>query len=160
MDLVRAGIVTVLYAGLTLVLQPISYGPVQVRISDALSILPYIPWYGFNAVIGLTLGTLIANMISPYGFYDMILGTLTNLIYSLIAWVLGRILYPSLWGMVIVVLEEIIITAFMIGYVLLHIIYQVPLEIAFLGVLIGSCISQGVLGFSLGLLITRRGRQR
>jgi len=39
-------------------------------------------------VIGLTLGTLIANIVSPYGFYDVLIGSAANLIYSIIAFIL------------------------------------------------------------------------
>ncbi|MEZ0290362.1 MAG: QueT transporter family protein, partial [Sulfolobales archaeon] len=159
-SLVRASVITTLYASITVLLQPISYGPVQVRVSDALSILPYIPRYGVNAVIGLALGTLLANIVSPYGVYDIVVGTTANLVYSLVAWVLGRILYPSIKGLILVAIEEIIITSLFIGYILLHIIYAVPLEIAVSGVAIGSTISQGVLGFLLGLWIIRREKSR
>jgi len=155
-NIIRASFITTLYAGLTILLQPISFGPVQVRIADALSILPYFPQYGINAVIGLTLGTLIANIVSPYGFYDVLIGSATNLIYSIIALYIGRIMYPSKKGLILVASEEIIVTTFFIGYVLLHIIYNTPVEVSMPGVAFGSIISQGLLGISLGIMILRR----
>jgi len=155
-NVIRASFITILYAGLTILLQPISFGPVQVRVADALSILPYFPQYGLNAVIGLTLGTLMANVVSPYGFYDVLIGSTTNLIYSIIAWLIGRVMYPSKIGLIFVAAEEIIITTFFIGYVLLHEIYEVPVEVSVPGVAFGSMIAQGALGMSLGMMILRR----
>jgi uncharacterized membrane protein len=61
-----------LYAALVMALPGISYGPLQIRIADILSPLPYI--MGFESVVGLTLGTLIANILSPYGIWDMAIG--------------------------------------------------------------------------------------
>jgi len=157
--MIRAGFIAVIYATITIILQPISFGPIQVRIADALSPLPYIPKYGFYAVVGLVVGTLIANIVSPYGVYDMVLGSLTNLIYGLIAWVIGKILYPSKIGLLLVVVEEIIITTFIIGFVLMHLIYNVPLIVAISGVLLGSTVSQGILGYLLTMMLIRRERK-
>ena len=52
--------IAALYAALTLLLMPISYGNLQCRVSEALTILPVLlP----EAVPGLTVGCLIANLI-------------------------------------------------------------------------------------------------
>lgn len=154
--IIRAGLIAIVYAGATIILQPISFGPVQVRVADALSPLPYVRRYGIYAVIGLTVGTLLANVVSPYGIYDILIGTATNLIFSLIAWLIGRVAYPSRTGLLLVIAEEVLVTTFFIGYILLHIIYGVPVTISIPGVLLGSLISQGVLGYFLTIYLIRR----
>ncbi len=154
--IIRAGFIAVLYATTTIILQSISFGPVQVRVADALSPLPYIPRYGLYAVAGLVMGVLIANIVSPYGIYDIILGSITNLIYGVIAWLIGRFMYPSKIGLLLVIAEEIAITTFFIGYVLLHIVYNIPLVVSISGVMLGSVISQGILGYLLTMMLIRR----
>jgi uncharacterized membrane protein len=47
------------------------YGPVQVRVSEALSVLPFVlPW----APWGLYIGCLAANLVSPFMIYDITVG--------------------------------------------------------------------------------------
>ena len=54
----QASMIAAIYTALTLALSPVSYGPVQFRISEALCILPY---FTPAAVPGLFLGCLISN---------------------------------------------------------------------------------------------------
>lgn len=55
----------------------ISYGPIQFRFSEALCLLPYLfP----EAVGGLFVGCLIANICSPYGLLDILVGSLATLL--------------------------------------------------------------------------------
>ncbi len=75
--IVRAAVIAAAYAALTVVLSPISYGVMQVRISEALTVLPALTP---AAVPGLFIGCLVANIISPYGLLDMIFGSLASLI--------------------------------------------------------------------------------
>jgi uncharacterized membrane protein len=73
----KAGIIAALYVMLTTLLYPISYGGFQVRVAEALSILPL--FYG-EAVFGLTVGCLISNMIGTNGLLDVVFGTLATFI--------------------------------------------------------------------------------
>ena len=73
----EAAIIAALYAALTYFLAPISYGAVQFRISEALTILPVLTP---AAIPGLTIGCLIANFNSPFGLVDVLLGTLATLL--------------------------------------------------------------------------------
>lgn len=72
--------IAALYAGLTLALQPISYGPVQVRVSEALTILPI---FYVEAIPGLFLGCLVANIFGGFGIYDIVFGSLLTLLAAL-----------------------------------------------------------------------------
>ena len=70
--LVRTAIIAALYAVITLVLAPISYGNIQFRVSEIMVLLAFFdPFY----IGGLTLGCFIANMLGPNGLPDMIFGT-------------------------------------------------------------------------------------
>ncbi len=71
--LARVALTAAIYALLT-VLPPfnaIGYGPVQVRISEALTVLPFLaPW----APWALYLGCILANLGSPFVAWDLTLG--------------------------------------------------------------------------------------
>lgn len=79
--LTRAGAIAAIYVALCLALSPISYGPLQVRIAEAMTVLPMI-WP--EAVPGLAVGALIANLLGPVGAIDVIFGTLATLIAAFI----------------------------------------------------------------------------
>ena len=55
----------------------LTFGPVQVRLGEALTVLPFL----FPATApGLALGCLITNVLSPYGPIDMVVGTVATAI--------------------------------------------------------------------------------
>jgi uncharacterized membrane protein len=117
---VNAVVLAATYAILVLVLPGLSYGPIQVRIADVLSPLPYI--MGFESVVGLTLGTLIANMFSPYGIWDVVVGTLCTFTYTLVNWALSRLVGFKRWMLPIIVVVDSIIVGLYIGVLLISII--------------------------------------
>ena len=71
-SIARAGVIAGVYAGLCLLLAPISYEVFQVRVAEALTVLPIV-WP--EAVVGLACGALIANLAGPLGVFDVIFGT-------------------------------------------------------------------------------------
>lgn len=73
----RSALIAAVYFGLSMALAPVSYGPLQFRASEALTMLPFIMIEG---VWGVTLGCLFTNMFSAYGIYDIVFGTLATLI--------------------------------------------------------------------------------
>ena len=87
--IVFAASIAAVYAVMTIVLMPISYGMIQFRVSEVLTILPYfIP----VAVPGLFVGCIIANMFNPSGIIlaDMIIGGSATLIAALITMQIGK----------------------------------------------------------------------
>lgn len=68
----RGAMVAALYAALTLGLAPVSYGAVQVRVSEFMTLFAF---YDKGLIPGLTLGCLISNVGSPFGITDMLIGT-------------------------------------------------------------------------------------
>ena len=114
-SLALGGMIGALYAGITLVLAPISYGPVQFRVAEMLTLLPF---YMPEAVPGLFVGCLIANAFSPGGALDMVVGSLA----TLAAAYLSRRM-PKLW---LAALPPVLINMAVIG-TMLHFIMDVPL---------------------------------
>ena len=79
--LARCSLIAAAYAALTLAFPALSYGPVQVRVSEALCILPF---FMPEAVWGLTVGCLVANLVGvAMGVtlpWDVLIGTLATFI--------------------------------------------------------------------------------
>ena len=85
--LITAAIVGALYAALTMLLAPISYGPVQIRVSEVLCIMPFfLPYTSW----GLFIGCAIANLLSAAGILDVVFGSLATLIACLCMAFLGK----------------------------------------------------------------------
>ena len=76
-------LIAALYAVITVICGPLSYvgGSLQLRFSEILNLLVF-----FNPIysIGLTIGCLIANLVSLYGIFDIVFGTLGTLISCLL----------------------------------------------------------------------------
>ena len=78
-DLTLAAMVAALYAlmGYFGDILQLTFGPVQVRFAEALTVLPFL----FPAAApGLAVGCLITNLLSPYGPVDVIFGTMATAI--------------------------------------------------------------------------------
>lgn len=78
MYLTQSGVIAALYVAVTALLQPVAFGPIQCRLSEALTILPvYMP----AAIPGLTVGCFLSNLIglftgaNPTGAWDLLFGT-------------------------------------------------------------------------------------
>ena len=76
-SLARAGMIAALYIVLTMIFQPISFGPVQFRISEALTILPALT---VDAVPGLFIGCVLANLVTGCLPWDIVFGSLATLL--------------------------------------------------------------------------------
>lgn len=75
------------YAALTVALSPISYGPVQFRVSEALTVLPFLlP----GTVWGLFVGCVLANLFTG-SVLDIVFGSLATLLAGLLTARFGRL---------------------------------------------------------------------
>lgn len=134
----QAAMIAAIYVVLTLVGASFAYGPVQVRLSEALTILPaFTP----AAIPGVFLGCLLSNILGGCILPDIIFGSLATLIGGVFTWMLrdkSRYLAP-----LPPILANTIIVPFVLKYG-----YMDPLPIPFmmLTVGIGEVISCGVIG--------------
>lgn len=75
-EMTFAAILAAVYAVLTVALPIPQYGPVQVRLAEAMTVLPFM----FPAAApGLVVGCIIANLFSPY-MLDVIFGSAATLL--------------------------------------------------------------------------------
>ena len=78
--LARGAVIAALYAALTLLLAPLSYGEVQIRFSEALTLLPILlP----EAVPALFVGCLLSNILGGCMIFDIVFGSLATLLEPL-----------------------------------------------------------------------------
>ena len=75
--LVHGALFAAIYFVLTLMFRPISFGPIQFRISEALCVLPY---FTPAAVPGVFIGCLISNIMGGAMIMDVVFGSLATLI--------------------------------------------------------------------------------
>lgn len=71
----RQAMVAALYAVLTWMLPSLSYGPIQFRISEIMTLLAF---FSPEYILGLTVGCALANIISSLGAIDIVVGTLAS----------------------------------------------------------------------------------
>ena len=144
--LVQAAAIAAVYVVLTMLFAPISYGEVQVRVSEALTVLPF---FTPAAVPGLAVGCLIANILGGGILPDIIFGTLATLIGAVLSYYLRK----NHW---LVPVPPIIANALIIPFVL-RFGYGVslPIWMMMLTVGLGEVISCGVLGMLLLFALDR-----
>lgn len=90
--LAHAGMIAALYAALTMVsaLFGLASGVIQVRLSEALCVLPI---YTVAAVPGVTIGCLVSNILCGGTIYDIIFGTLATLIGAALTYLFRKLPY-------------------------------------------------------------------
>ena len=79
-SIVRAGLIAALYVVLTMMFRPISFGAIQFRVAEALTLLPILT---ADAVPGLFVGCLLANLLGGGVWYDVALGSLATLLAAI-----------------------------------------------------------------------------
>lgn len=140
----QAAMIGAIYAAVTIALGFISYGPIQVRVSEALMVLPY---FTPAAIPGLFVGCLLANIHGPYGLLDIIFGSLATLIAAVIV---SRIRIKYL-----VPIPPIIINAVVVGLIL-HFVSRLPFHYTVLWVGLGQVIACYGLGLPFLLVLEKR----
>lgn len=88
------GVTAAVYAALTIALGAISYGPVQMRISEVMTLLAYV---NPSFIPGLVLGTFLSNINSPTMIPDMIMGTAATWIAVVMMSRTKNVWLASLW---------------------------------------------------------------
>ncbi len=118
MFVAQAGVIAAVYVVLTMVsaMFGLSSGAIQVRISEALSFLPFV---APAAVPGLTLGCLISNAIAGGVPLDIIFGSVATLLGAVCAWLMGKAFkkYQTA-GMILSTLPNVISNTLIVPWVL------------------------------------------
>ncbi|MBR4576715.1 MAG: QueT transporter family protein [Clostridia bacterium] len=142
------GVIAALYVVLTLLINAmgLANGAIQVRISEALTILPV---FTAAAVPGVTLGCVLANVLTGCALWDVVFGSLATLLGALGTRMLRN--WPLLAWIPPVISNMIIVP------VVLQKVYGVPETFWYLMLTVGAgeVISCGVLGLLLYFALKR-----
>jgi len=147
--LCQAAIIAALYVVLTLISGALGLasGAIQIRISEALCVLPF---FMPAAVPGVTLGCLIYNIIGSGNILDIIFGTLATLIGVLGA----RLLRKWKWTVTIpTIAANTLILPFVLKY---GFMLEEPVMFFVSTIFIGEFIAAGIFGTVLLLAIEKR----
>jgi len=133
----RVGIIAALYVAITLAFAPISYGQVQIRLAEALALLPMLfP----EAILGLFIGCLLANLMGPWGAVDIIFGSLTTLMAAFVTY---RFRYTP-----VAYLSPILLNAFGVS-LYLYAFFRIPYWVTVIYIAAGQAVAVLALGIPL-----------
>ena len=143
----QAAMIAAIYVVLCIVFEPISYGAIQTRVAEALTVLPF---FTPAAVPGLFIGCLAANLLGGGILLDVAFGSVATLIGAWGTYLLrkkSRYLAP---------LPPIVANVLIIPFVLRY-GYGDPLPIPFLmgTVGLGEILSCGMMGTVLLVVLSR-----
>ncbi|NLM71057.1 MAG: QueT transporter family protein [Synergistaceae bacterium] len=139
-----SGLVAAVYAVATILFAPLSFGYVQIRVSEALTVLPFIlP----QAVFGLFIGCLFANLLCGLGLIDVLLGSGSTLIAAIISSAM-----PSAW---LAALPPVIVNSLVVGGYL-SFIMGAPFIICAGHVALGQTVACFLLGVPLTKVLRSR----
>ena len=105
----RTAVICALYVALTYAFMSLAYGPIQVRIGEGLTLLPLI--YP-ESIFALFLGCVLANIGSPFGFYDISIGSVTTLLAAICTYFIGKFIKNKPLKLILGGLPPVLFNAF------------------------------------------------
>lgn len=145
-SLTRAAVIAALYAALTIFIMPASYGVMQLRVSEALTVLPV---FTPAAIPGLFIGCIVANLVSPVGLVDVVVGSAATLIAAVLTYILRE-------HRLLALLPPVITNAVMVGaelYYFYNVDFSLPACMFWVG--LGEMAACYALGYPLSLLLDK-----
>ncbi|GAA2908390.1 QueT transporter family protein [Enterococcus pseudoavium] len=149
-DTAKMAVVTGLYVAVTLVLSVISFGAIQLRLSEMFN---YLPLFNKRYTIAVTLGVAIANLASPLGIVDVLFGSLSTWLVLLLC----RAITKKIKNLK----KKMIITALIFAFSMftvagqLTFFYQAPFFFNWLIIGLGELLSMTLGGILIYLLNKR-----
>ena len=142
----HAAAIAAVYVVLTMVFAPVSFGPIQFRISETLCILPY---FTPAAVPGVFAGCLLSNLLCGAAPLDVVFGSLATLIGAVGSWQLRKVKW-------LVCVPPILSNTIIIPWVLRYAYGSADLiPFAMVTVGVGEILAIGVLGNLLLVMLER-----
>lgn len=137
----QAAMIAAIYVVLTYLFAPFSFGEIQVRIAEALTILPV---FTPAAIPGLFVGCFIGNILGGAVLPDIVMGSIATLIGAVLTYLLRR------QSNFLAVLPPILSNTILVPYVL-KLCYGInlPIPLLMLSIGLGEVIGCGVLGLVL-----------
>lgn len=148
----RCAMVAALYTVLCMVLAPISFGAVQIRLAEALCLLPV---FGGEYILAVTLGCFLSNLLVT-GFPDILFGTLATLLACLCTYALRNVRWKKL--AIPASIPPVVFNALIVGPEIAYYFSDAPFTLAAcvingITVGLGEIVSCMILGVALVRLI-------
>ena len=141
--LTTGAIIAAVYAAVSFILAPISFGALQCRISEALTLLSLIMP---EAIPGLFVGCLISNLLSGAVWYDVVFGSLATLLAAFLTYKSKNVWLGATY--------PVIVNAVVVGGYL-SFFYNLPVLLTMLSVGAGQAIACYALGVPLVIIIKK-----
>lgn len=154
--LVTSAMIAAVYCVLTLALSWISFGNMQFRIAEALTLLPVI---SPHAIVGVTLGCALSNAIGYFmganilGAADILFGTLASFIAAVLTWACRKIRVKGL--PILSAAFPVIVNAIVIGAELTYLFTGTISAGPFLINAFSIFVPQFVICYTAGLILVR-----
>lgn len=140
----RGAIIAAIYVGLTFALAPISYGPFQFRAAEALTLLPMVY---VEAIPGLFVGCLLANLMGGLGPWDIFGGSLVTLIAAIITY--------RFRNSIIAYLSPVLLNGLLVSIYVSY-LFKVPYLLTAMSIMASEAVIVGLLGLPLVRFLRRR----
>lgn len=138
-----SALVAAVYVSLTVTLAPISYGPMQFRVAEALTLLPFcVP----ESIPGLFIGCMLSNVFGGFGLVDIVFGSVATI---LAAWLTYKM--PNVW---LAAIPPVAVNALVVGGYL-GIITEIPMFLSTSYIAVSQAVTCFGLGIPLCLLLCR-----
>lgn len=137
-------VIAAAYAVCTIMLAPFSYGVIQLRMAECLAVLPFL--FPFS-IWGVTIGCVIANLFSPLGIADILLGSSVTLI--------AAFLTSKIRNRYLALLPPVLLNAFLLPVIW---IYFGGETVYWMNVL-SIALSQTIVIYTLGLALVFSGKK-
>lgn len=142
----EAAVIAAIYTVLVLIFQLSSFGPVQFRVAELLTVLPY---FTPAAIPGVTIGCFLSAVITGAAGLDIVFGSLATLIAAILSYCLRRYKY-------LVPIPPIVVNALVVPWVLKYAYGEAqPVSFMMLTVGAGELFAAGVLGMILLLSLDK-----
>jgi len=141
-----------LYVALIFVFMEMSYGPIQLRVADAL--IAMIPLFGLAGVIGHALGVFISNIFSTAGLLDL-LNTIPSFVMSFVIYYVYKKTNND-YTIIATCTAYSVVLGVTVGWMLSY-IYSLPLIATILYVAIGNIIASVLIGWPLFKVLKKVG---
>ncbi len=155
-NIVRIAAIAAIYTALSVALAPISYGMLQIRVSEALALLPI---FAPQAIIGVVLGCFLTNLIGVFtganilGVLDVFFGTFATLCAAILTYKLRNI---KTFNMPVAsAFPPIIINAVIIGLELTYLFMGTFELVVFLSQSLWIALGQTISCLIIGLILVR-----
>ena len=146
-ELTKTALVAALYVAVTVLLSVISFGAVQLRLSEMFN---YLALYNKRYILAVTLGVVLANFMSPTWVLDVPIGGIATFLVLILCRKVTKNITNDLVKMVITALIFAISMFTVAGQ--LTILYDLPFWATWFTVGIGELLSMTVGGMTIYLL--------